>query len=78
MLCYLLTGLAYSSAVYITGLTIDFFTVVFGYMIVLELIMQQPLEVSDRPAPQELRVLNCKPPKGDLGRVAIQALANKD
>jgi len=63
MLCYLLTGLAYSSAVYITGLTIDFFTVVFGYMIVLELIMQQPLEVSDRPAPQELRFPELQTPE---------------
>ncbi len=51
MLGYVLAGLEYSAAVYITALTIDFFTVVFGFMIALDVIMDQPLEVSDRPAP---------------------------
>jgi hypothetical protein len=38
------------AAAYITALTIDFFTVVFGYVIALDVIMEQPLEVSERPA----------------------------
>ena len=52
MLCYVLSGLPYSGAVYITGLTIDFFTVVFGFMVALDVIMQQPLDVSERPTPR--------------------------
>jgi hypothetical protein len=56
MLGYILAGLRYSAAVYITGLTIDFFTVVYGFMIALDVIMQQPLDASERPAPREFRV----------------------
>jgi hypothetical protein len=52
MLCYVLAGLQHSAAVYITALTIDFFTVVFGFMIALDVIMQQPMEASERPGPQ--------------------------
>ncbi len=52
MLGYILEGLQYSAAVYITALTIDFFTVVFSFVIALDVIMQQPLEVPERPAPQ--------------------------
>jgi hypothetical protein len=51
MLCCVLGGLRYSAAAYITGLTIDFFTVVFGFVIALDVIMQQPPEMSERPAP---------------------------
>jgi hypothetical protein len=51
MLGYVLAGLQYSAAAYITALTIDFFTVVFGYVIALDVIMQQPMEVPERPAP---------------------------
>jgi hypothetical protein len=51
MLGYVLAGLEYSAAVYITALTIDFFTVVFGFMIALDVILDQPLELSERPAP---------------------------
>jgi hypothetical protein len=51
MLGYVLAGLQYSDAAYITALTIDFFTVVFGFMIALDVIMQQPMEVSGRPPP---------------------------
>jgi hypothetical protein len=50
MLGYVLAGLQYSAAAYITALTIDFFTVVFGYLIALDVIMRQPMEVSERPA----------------------------
>jgi hypothetical protein len=51
MFCYVLAGFHYSAAVYITALTIDFFTVIFGYLVALDVIMQQPLEASERPAP---------------------------
>jgi hypothetical protein len=50
MLGYVLEG-QYSAAAYITALTIDFFTVVFAYVIALDVIMQQPMEVSEWPAP---------------------------
>jgi hypothetical protein len=50
MLGYELVGLQYSAAVYITGLTIDFFTVAFAFVtaldvIALDVMMQQPMEV---------------------------------
>ena len=51
MLCYVLEGLQYSAAAYITALTIDFFTVVFGFVVALEVIMRQPTDLSERPAP---------------------------
>ena len=51
MLGYVLVGLQYSAAAYITALTIDFFTVVFGFVVALDVIMQQPIEVSERPTP---------------------------
>jgi hypothetical protein len=51
MLGYVLDGLPYSGAAYITALTIDFFTVVFAFVIALDVIMQQPMEVPERPAP---------------------------
>jgi len=50
MLGYVLEGLRYSAAAYITALTIDFFTVIFGFVIALDVIMRQPMEVSERPA----------------------------
>jgi hypothetical protein len=49
MLGYVLVGLQYSAAAYITALTIDFFTAIFGFMIALDVIIQQPMEVSERP-----------------------------
>ena len=51
MLGYVLAGLQYGAAAYITALTIDFFTVVFGFVVALDVIMQQPMELSERPAP---------------------------
>ncbi len=51
MLACVLGGLRYSAAIYITGLTIDFFTVVFGFVVALDVIMQQPVEASERQAP---------------------------
>ena len=50
MLAYILVGLEYSAAAYITALTIDFFTVIFGFVTALDVIMLQPMEVSERPA----------------------------
>ena len=49
MLGYILVGLQYSAAAYITGLTIDFFTVAFAFVTALDVIMQQPTEASERP-----------------------------
>ena len=51
MLGYVLAGLQYCAAAYITALTIDFFTVIFGFLIALDVIMQQPMEVPERPTP---------------------------
>jgi hypothetical protein len=51
MLCYIILGLQYSAAVYITALALDFFTVIFGFLVALDVIMQQPTEASERPAP---------------------------
>ena len=47
MLGYVLAGLQYSAAAYITALTIDFFTVIFGFLTALDVIMQQPTDVSE-------------------------------
>ena len=52
MLGYLLVGLQYAAAAYITALTIDFFTVIFGFVIALDVIMQQPMEVAERSTPR--------------------------
>jgi hypothetical protein len=52
MLGYVLEGFQYSAAAYITALTVDFFTVVFGFVIALDIILQQPVEGAERPAPR--------------------------
>ena len=52
MLGYVLVAVQYSAAVYISALTADFFTVAFGFVTSLDIIMQQPMEVSERPAPR--------------------------
>jgi hypothetical protein len=49
MLGYVLAGLEYSAAVYITGLTINFFTVAFAFVTALDVIMQQTVDVSKWP-----------------------------
>ena len=41
MLVYLLASVQYGPAVYITALTVDFFTVVYGFLNALDIIMQQ-------------------------------------
>ncbi len=48
---YILVGIQYCPAAYITGLTLDFFTVVFSFVTALDVIMQQPLEVPERTPP---------------------------
>lgn len=49
MLCYVMAGLPHGAAVYITSLTIDFFTVAFAFLVALEVIFQQAPEGKDRP-----------------------------
>jgi hypothetical protein len=51
MLVCIVSGVQYSAAIYITALTIDFFTVIFGYLRALDIVMQQPIEASERLAP---------------------------
>jgi hypothetical protein len=52
MLGCILGGLQYSAAAYVSALTLDFFTVVFGFVVALDVIMQQPMDISERPAPR--------------------------
>jgi hypothetical protein len=52
MLGYILAGLQYSAAAYITALTIDFFTVIFGFVAALDVIMEQPMDPSEGPTPR--------------------------
>jgi hypothetical protein len=53
MISYILGGFRFSAAAYITGLTLDFFTVVFGFVNALDIIMQQPMEGPGRVAPHQ-------------------------
>jgi len=50
MLGYVVAGLRYSAAAYITAVTADFFTVAFAFLTALDVIMQQPLEAPERAA----------------------------
>jgi hypothetical protein len=52
MLGSILADPQHSAAVYITALTIDFFTVIFGFVNALDIIMLQPMDVSEPPTPQ--------------------------
>jgi hypothetical protein len=51
MLGYVLAGFPYSAAAYITALTIDFFTVAYAFMVALDVILQQPVDASERLTP---------------------------
>ena len=51
MIGYVLVGARYNAAAYITALTIDFFTVIFGFVSALDIIMQQPMNVPVGPVP---------------------------
>jgi hypothetical protein len=44
MLGYVLAGGRYNSAAYVTAVTLDFFTTAFGFMVALDVIIQQPIE----------------------------------
>jgi hypothetical protein len=46
-----LAGRQYAAAAYITGLTVDFFTVIFGFLSALDIIMLQPVDAPELPAP---------------------------
>lgn len=50
MLGCVLQGCRFAAAAYIAALTIDFFTVVFGFVVALDVILQQPAEAPERPA----------------------------
>jgi hypothetical protein len=50
MLGCIAAGLLDSAAVYLTALTIDFFTVIFGFVAALDIIMLQPIETAERSA----------------------------
>ncbi len=47
MLVYVFADRPHTAAAYITALTIDFFTVIFGYLVALDVIMQQPMDVPE-------------------------------
>ncbi len=49
MLVYIIGGFPYNAAAYISAVAIDFFTVVFGFVIALDVIMQQPLTAGGGP-----------------------------
>lgn len=55
MLVYILAGLPYSGAVYVTGLAVDFFTVIFGFLNALDIVMLQPMEVAASPSGEPKR-----------------------
>jgi hypothetical protein len=46
MLVYVLVCDRYSAAVYITAVTVDFFTVIYGFVNALDIIMRQPMDGS--------------------------------
>jgi len=52
MLVWMAASLPHSAAVYMTALTIDFFTVIFGFVAALDIIMLQPVEAAARAAPR--------------------------
>jgi hypothetical protein len=52
MLGYILVAVRYSAAAYISALTIDFFTVIFGFVTALDVVMQQPTDEPERRTPR--------------------------
>jgi hypothetical protein len=44
MLIYVIGGFEYQPAAYITALTVNFFTTAFGFVIAIDVILQQPVE----------------------------------
>ena len=53
MLGYVLEGVRYCAPAYITALTIDFFTVIFGFVTALDVILLQPVAAPERSTPHE-------------------------
>ena len=47
MLIYEFTAVKYTAAVYITSVTVDFFTVAFAFIIAIDVIIQQPIGMSE-------------------------------
>jgi len=47
MLVYVLGGFQYSAAAYITALAVNFFTLAFAFVTALDVIMRQPLDISE-------------------------------
>jgi hypothetical protein len=54
MVVYILGGFEYQPAAYITGLTANFFTTVFGFVTALDVILQQPVGSSAPESPQTI------------------------
>ncbi len=48
MIVCVLAGTPHDGAIYIAALTADFFTVIFGFLTALEIILQQPMEAVER------------------------------
>jgi hypothetical protein len=51
MFCYVLADQKFGAAAYITGLTVDFFTVAYAFVAAVDIILQQPMEVTARQTP---------------------------
>jgi hypothetical protein len=52
MLVYILAGLPFSAAAYITSLTVDFFTVAFAFVVATDVIMRQPVDGAEPAEPR--------------------------
>lgn len=48
MLVYILCGLRYEAAAYVTALAVNFFTVAFAFVTALDVVMQQPFDHAHR------------------------------
>lgn len=52
MLVYVLAGLQYSAAAYITALVLNFFTIAFAFVTAMDVIMAQPVDRSEADRPR--------------------------
>jgi lysylphosphatidylglycerol synthetase-like protein (DUF2156 family) len=50
MLGYVVAGRQYIAAAYITALTVNFFTVIYGFLSALDIITQQPADIPELPS----------------------------
>ena len=69
-LVYVLAGLPNGAAVYVTGLTVDFFTVIFGFLNALDIIMLRPIEAPEPSRSRRNRPLSPKEDDGSPARVS--------